>query len=127
MGFPGSSAGEESACKAGDPSLIPGSGRAPGEGIGYPLQYSWASLGGSEGKDSACNTGDLASISGLRRSPGGGNPIQYFFLENPHRQRSRKESAMTEQLSTAQHSTVRKVILISIIILIIMCKIDCMG
>ena len=40
MGFPGSSAGKESACKAGDPGLIPGSGRSPEEGIGYPLQYS---------------------------------------------------------------------------------------
>ena len=39
-----SSAGKEPACNAGDPSLIPGSGRSPGEGIGYPLQYSWASL-----------------------------------------------------------------------------------
>ena len=44
MGFPGSSASKESACNAGDPSLIPGLGRSPGEGIGYPLQYSWASL-----------------------------------------------------------------------------------
>ena len=44
MGFPGSSAGKESACSAGDPSLIPGSGRSPGERVGYPLQYSWASL-----------------------------------------------------------------------------------
>ena len=43
-GFRGSSAGKESVCNAGDPSLIPGSGRSPGEGIGYPLQYSWASL-----------------------------------------------------------------------------------
>ena len=34
----------KSACNAGDPSLIPGLGRIPGEGIGYPLQYSWASL-----------------------------------------------------------------------------------
>ena len=41
---PGSSAGKESACNSGDPGLIPGSGRSPGEGIGYPLQYSWASL-----------------------------------------------------------------------------------
>ena len=38
------SAGKESACDAGDPGSIPGSGRSPGEGIGYPLQYSWASL-----------------------------------------------------------------------------------
>ena len=43
-GFPGSSAGQESACNAEDPSLIPGLGSSPGEGIGYWLQYSWASL-----------------------------------------------------------------------------------
>ena len=41
---PGSSAGKESACNSGDPGLISGSGRSPGEGIGYPLQYSWAFL-----------------------------------------------------------------------------------
>ena len=40
MSFPGSSAGKESACNAGDPSSIPRSGRSAGEGIGYPLQYS---------------------------------------------------------------------------------------
>ena len=44
MGFPDSSVGKESACNAGDPGSIPGSGRSTGEGIGYPLQYSWASL-----------------------------------------------------------------------------------
>ena len=43
-GFPGSSAGKESTRNAADPRLIPGSGRSPREGIGYPLQYSWASL-----------------------------------------------------------------------------------
>ena len=43
-GFHGSSAGKESACSSGDPGLIPGLGRSTGEGIGYPLQYSWASL-----------------------------------------------------------------------------------
>ena len=42
--FPGSSAGKGFTCKAGDPSLIPGSGRSPGEGIGFPLKYSWTSL-----------------------------------------------------------------------------------
>ena len=42
--FPGSSAGKQSACNAGDPSSIPGSRSSAGEGIGYPLQYSWASL-----------------------------------------------------------------------------------
>ena len=40
MGFPCGSAGKESACNAGDLDLIPGLGRSPGEGKGYPLQYS---------------------------------------------------------------------------------------
>ena len=44
QGFPDSSVGKESACNAGDPSLILGLGRSAGEGIGYLLQYSWASL-----------------------------------------------------------------------------------
>jgi len=39
-----SSAGEEFACNTGDPGSIPGLGRSAGEGIGYPLQCSWASL-----------------------------------------------------------------------------------
>ena len=43
MGFPDSSVGKESTCNARDPSLISGLERSPGEGIGYPLQYSWAS------------------------------------------------------------------------------------
>lgn len=43
-GFTDSSVGKESACNAGDPSSIPGLGRSPGDGIGYPLQYSWTSL-----------------------------------------------------------------------------------
>ena len=43
-GFPGSSAGKESACNAGDPGLIPGLGRSSGEGIGDSLSYSSASL-----------------------------------------------------------------------------------
>ena len=44
MDFFESSVGKESACNAGDPGLIPGSGRSAGEGIGYQLQYTWASL-----------------------------------------------------------------------------------
>ena len=44
MGFPDSSVDKESTCNAGDPSSIPGLGRSTGEGIGYPLQYSQASL-----------------------------------------------------------------------------------
>ena len=66
---------------------------------------------GSEGKEFACNVGDLGSIPALGRSPGGrhGSPLQSSCLENPHGHRSRmgyspwgrKESDMTEQLSTA--------------------------
>ena len=44
MGFPHSSAGKESSCNTGDPGSIPGLERYAGEGIGYPLQYSWTSL-----------------------------------------------------------------------------------
>ena len=43
-GFLDSLVGKESACNAGDPGSIPGSGRSTREGIGYPLQYCWASL-----------------------------------------------------------------------------------
>ena len=44
MGFPGSSASKESIGSVGDPGSIPGLGSPPGEGIGYPLQSSQASL-----------------------------------------------------------------------------------
>ena len=74
--------------------------------MGFPV--------GSDGKESACSAGDLGSIPGLGRSPGEwhGNALQYSCLENPCAQRSLvgyspwvcKESDMTEQLSTAQHS-----------------------
>ena len=103
--FPGSSAGKESACNAGDPSLRRRDRLPTPVFLGFP--------GGSDGKRSICNVGDLGLIPGLGRSPGGehGNPLQYSWLENPHGQRSLagyspqgcKESDMTEQLSTAQH------------------------
>ena len=41
MGFPGGSDSKESACNEGNPGLIPGLGRSPGEGHGNPLQYSY--------------------------------------------------------------------------------------
>ena len=44
FGFLDSLIGKESTCNAGNPSLTPGSGRSAGEEIGYPLEYSWASL-----------------------------------------------------------------------------------
>ena len=43
-GLPDSSVGKESTCNAGDPGLVSGLGISPGEAIGYPLQYSWASI-----------------------------------------------------------------------------------
>ena len=61
VGFPGSPAGKESTCNARDPSLIPGLGRSPGEGIGYPLPYSWVSQV-ARGKESVHNAGDLSLI-----------------------------------------------------------------
>ena len=68
----------------GDLTLIPGSERSAGEGIGYPLQYSWASLVAQLVKKSTCNTGDLGLIPGFGRSPGEGKgyPLQYSGLEN---------------------------------------------
>ena len=82
------------------PSSIPGSGRSPGEGIGYPLQYSQASFVAQLLKESACSSGDLGSIPELGRSPGdeNGYPLQYFGLENSSPW-GHKESDMTEWLS----------------------------
>ena len=69
-----SSAGEQSACNAGDPRSTPGSGRFPGEGIGYPLWYSWAS----------CVAQLVKNLPGmwepwLEKTPGEGKgfPLQY--------------------------------------------------
>ena len=70
--------------------MLPGLGRSPGEGIGYPLQYSWASLVAEMVKNLPAMWETPSSIPGLRRSLGGGhgNPLQYSCLENPHGQRS---------------------------------------
>ena len=83
MGFPDSSVGKESTCNAGDPGSIPGSGRFAGEGIGYPLQYSWASLV-AQLVNNPPAIGRLVSIPGLGRSPGEGKvyPLQYSGLKN---------------------------------------------
>ena len=76
-----SSVGKESACKAGDPSLIPGSGRSAWR-IPNPVFLGFP--GGWAGKESACNVGDLGLIPELERSPGEGKgyPLQYSGLEN---------------------------------------------
>ena len=63
--------------------MIPALGRSAGEGIDYPLQYSWTSLVAQLVKNN-CNEGDLGSIPSLGRSPREGKsyPLQYSDLEN---------------------------------------------
>ena len=101
-GFPHSSDGKESACNAGNPDSISGLGRYAREGIGYPLQYSWASLvawGTSlvaqRVKLSACNAGNPGLIPESGRSPGEGNDNtpsilawEIPWMEEPHRLQS---------------------------------------
>ena len=78
-----SSVGKESACNAGNPSLIPGSGRSPGEGTGYPLQYSWASLVAQMVKNlPAVWETWLIRWSGRSPREGNGYSFQYSCLEN---------------------------------------------
>ena len=82
MGFPESSVGKESTCNAGDPSLIPGSGRSAGEGTGYPLQYSWASLVAQLVKNLQCGRPGFDAWVGKIPGEGKGFPLQYSGLEN---------------------------------------------
>ena len=84
VGFPDSSVGKEFTCNAGDPGSIPGSGRSAGEGIGYPLHYSLASLVPQLVKNPPAMQETWGLIPGLGRSPGEGKgyPLQYFGLEN---------------------------------------------
>ena len=77
MGFPNSSIGNESACNAGDPNLISGSGRSPGEGISYPLQYSWASTVAQLVK----NLPAMRETWVQSPKEGKGVPLQYSGLE----------------------------------------------
>ena len=67
LGFPDTSVGKGSTCNAGDPGSIPGSGRSPGEGKGYPLQYS--GLG---------NSMDYI-VHGIARSHTGLNNFHFHF------------------------------------------------
>ena len=122
-GFPGSSAGEESASNARDPRSIPGLGRFPWRRDNLPTLEFMGFPGSSESKESACNVGDQDSIPGLGRSPGGryGNPLQYSCLKNPQGQKSLvgyspwscKELDTIEQLST--HYLVFRVFLMCVV------------
>ena len=90
LGFLHSSVGKESACNAGDPISIPGSGRFPEEGIGYPLQCSWSPLVAQSVENLPAMWETWVRSLGWEDSPGRGlgNPLQYSCLENPHGQRS---------------------------------------
>ena len=103
MGFLGSSVGKEYTCNAGDPGSIPGSGRSAGEGVGYPFQYTWASLVAQLVKN-------LPERWRPGLDPGVGNipwrrerlPTPVFWLREFHGLDSpwgRSESDMTERLS----------------------------
>ena len=64
--FPGGSDGKKSACNAGDPGSIPRSGRSPGEGNGYPLQYSCLEDSMDRGAWQATDHGVAKSCTQLR-------------------------------------------------------------
>ena len=82
-GFPDSSVGKESACNAGDLGSIPVLGRSAGEGLGYPLLYSWAFLVAQLVKNPSVMQ-ETCFDPELGRSPGEwkGYPLQYSGLEN---------------------------------------------
>ena len=109
MGFPVSSAGQESTCNAGDPDLIPGSERSPGKGIGYLLQYSWASLVAQTVKDLRAVQETWVQSLGWEDplKEGMTNPPQYSCLENPHGQRSLQDYNPwgCKELETAKYNT----------------------
>ena len=110
--IPGSSAGKEYACNAEDPSSIPGLGRLPGEGIGYPFQCSWVSL-------VAQTVNNLPAMwDSWVQSLGWEDPLQESMaptpvllcgesprIEEPGRSWDLKESDVTELLST-EHTRV---------------------
>ena len=80
--MPDSSDGEESACNAGDPGSIPGLGRSPGDRIGYPLQYSWASLVAQMVKNPHAMPETWVQSLGLEDPLEKGKATQASILEN---------------------------------------------
>ena len=97
--FPDSSVSKEFACNAGDPGSIPGLGRSTGEGIGYPLQYSWPSLVAQLVKNLPAMQETWVGKIPRRRER---LPTPVFWPGESHWLYSpggHKESDMTEQLS----------------------------
>ena len=105
LGFPQSSVGKESACNAGDPSLIPGSRRAAGEGIGYPLQDSWASLVAQLVKNPPTVwetwARSLAWEDRLEKGTATYSSILAWRIHGLYSPQGRKESDETERLSVS--------------------------
>ena len=102
LGFPHSSVGKESACNAGYPGLITGSG-STGEGIGYLLQYSWASLVAQLVKNLPAMWETWVGKIPWRREKLPTAvfwPREFRILYSP---RGHKESDMTERLSLSHH------------------------
>ena len=86
MGFPGGSEVKASAWNAGDPSLIPGSGKYPGEGNGNPLQYSC--LENPMEEEGNGNPLQYSCLENPMEEEGNGNPLQCSCLENPMKGRA---------------------------------------
>ena len=84
LGFPDSSVSKESTCNAGDSGSIPVSGRSAGEWIGYPFQYTWASLVAQLVKNLPAMQETWVWSLGWEDFPeeGKGYPLQYSDLEN---------------------------------------------
>ena len=84
VGFPGGSAGKESACNAGDPRFDSWVRKIPWRRDRLPIPVFTGFPGGSDSKESSCSVGDLGLIPRLGRSPAGGKgyPLQHSGLEN---------------------------------------------
>ena len=90
LGFPDSSIGKESACNAGNSGSTPGLGRPAGEGVGYPLHYSWASLVAQMVKNPPAVWETWVCLIPGCEDPleeGAWQPTPVFLSENPHGQR----------------------------------------
>ena len=97
-----SSAGKESTCNAGDPGWIPGLGRSAGEGIGYPLQYSWASLVAQLVKNLPAVWETWVRFLGWKDPLEKGKATHSSILAS-RTPWTRRESDMTEPLSLSKH------------------------
>ena len=103
-----SSVGKESPCNIGNPGSIPGSGRSTGEGLGYPLQYPWASFVAQLVKNLPAMQETWVRFLGWEESlKNGGCPLQYSVLEKSmgYSPWGHKESDTTEQLSLSEKCT----------------------